>query len=117
MDARLVSFGVLEIDGQRYEHDAVIEGGVIRKRKKGPSKAYREAYGHTPLSADEAIPWSAPLLIIGTGAAGQLPVMPEVYEEAQRRGVSIIAEPTETACRRLLDADPDDVAAILHVTC
>jgi hypothetical protein len=117
MEARLVSFGVLEIDGQRYEHDVVIEAGHIRKRKKGPSKALREQYGHTPLSAAEDIPWSAPLLIVGTGVSGQLPVMPEVYEEAERQGVEIVAEPTAAACRRLGALDLGTVAAILHVTC
>ena len=117
MDARLVSFGLIEIDGHRYEHDVVVEGGVVRRRKKGASKAYRDRYGHTPLSADEAIPWSASVLIIGTGASGQLPIMPEVYEEARRRGVKIVAEPTDVACRRLEKADRRDVAAILHVTC
>mgnify|MGYP000222883680 CR=1 FL=1 len=29
MDARLVGFGVLEIDGQRYEHDVVIDHGRL----------------------------------------------------------------------------------------
>ena len=59
MDARLISFGLIEIGGQRFEHDVVLEGGVVRRRKKAASKAYRERYGHTPLSSDEAIPWSA----------------------------------------------------------
>jgi hypothetical protein len=117
MEARLVSFGVLEIDGQRFHHDVVLERGVIRKRKKGPSKAHRDQYGHTPLSADEAIPWSAPLLIVGTGASGLLPIMPEVYEEAQRRGVQVLVSPTAEACQRLALADPGTAAAILHVTC
>jgi hypothetical protein len=117
MEARLVSFGVLEIDGRRYEHDVVIEAGHIRKRKKGPSKAQREHHGHTPLSAAEDIPWSAPLLIVGTGVSGQLPVTPEVFEEAERRGVDIVAEPTAAACRRLGSVDLATVAAILHVTC
>ncbi len=117
MKARLVEFGVLEIDGRRYEHDVVIAGGSIRKRKKGPSKPYRSDYGHTPLSADEAIPWGAPVLIIGSGAAGQLPVMPQVLAEAKRRGVEVIIEPTADACRRLETVDPASVAAILHVTC
>lgn len=117
MDARLISFGVIEIDGQRFEHDVVLERGAIRKRKKGPSKIHRARFGHTPLSVDEAIPWSSPVLIIGTGAGGQLPVMPELYEEARRRGVEVVAEPTEDACRRLGTADAADVAAILHVTC
>lgn len=117
MDARLISFGLIEIGGRRFEHDVVLEGGVVRRRKKGASKAYRDRYGHTPLSPDEAIPWSARLLIIGTGVSGQLPIMPELYEEARRRGVEIVAEPTEVACRLLQAADPRDVAAVLHVTC
>ena len=117
MDARLVQFGVLEIDGQRYEHDVVIDRGRLRKRKKGPSKPYRDEYGHTPLSADEDIPWDASRLIIGSGAAGRLPVMPEVLVEAERRGVELVIEPTEDACRRLGTEDLDAVAAILHVTC
>ena len=117
MDARLISFGLLEIDGQRFEHDVVLEQGVIRKRKKGPSKVYREQYGHTPLSLDEAIPWSTSVLIIGTGASGQLPIMPELYEEARRRGVEVVAEPTEVACERLRSVDPRELSAVLHVTC
>ena len=117
MQARLVAFGVLEIEGQRYEHDVVVEQGQLRKRKKEPSKAYRDEYGHTPLSADEDIPWSAPLLVIGSGAAGQLPVMAEVLAEAERHGVEVVVEPTEDACRRLATLEPGEFAAILHVTC
>lgn len=117
MEARLVEFGVLEIDGQRYEHDVVVEGGRIRKRKKGPSKPFREEFGHTPLSAEEDIPWGAPLLLIGSGAAGQLPVMAEVQTEARRRGVEVVVEPTEAACRRLATLRPEGFAAVLHVTC
>jgi hypothetical protein len=43
--------------------------------------------------------------------------MPELYEEARRRGVEVVAEPTEVACRLLQEADRRDVAAVLHVTC
>jgi hypothetical protein len=43
--------------------------------------------------------------------------MPELYEEARRRGVEIVAEPTEVACQLLHDADPAHIAAIIHVTC
>lgn len=117
MDAKLTSFGLIEIDGRRFDRDVVLEAGEVRRRKKGPSKAYRDRYGHTPLSGDETIPWSAPRLIVGTGADGQLPIMPEVYEEAQRRGVEIVAVPTEEACRLLSGVGPRDVAAVLHVTC
>lgn len=117
MHARLVSFGRIEIEGQLFDHDVVLEGDRVRRRKKGPSKVFRDRYGHTPLSPDEAIPWSAHRLIVGTGASGQLPVMPELYEEARRRGVEIIAQPTAKACKLLNETDTGDVAAILHVTC
>jgi hypothetical protein len=117
MKARLVSFGRLEIDGKRYDHDVVIEGGRISRRTKGPSKPFRDRFGHTPLSAAERIPWSAPRLIIGTGAHGQLPIMPEVLEEAHRREVEIVAVPTGEACRLLGEKHGGPIAAVLHVTC
>jgi hypothetical protein len=59
MKAKLMAFGELEIDGQRYAHDVVIDGGTIRKRVKKASKAYPEAYDHTPLSLGENLPWGA----------------------------------------------------------
>jgi hypothetical protein len=95
----------------------VIEGGEIRKRDKGPSKALKGRARHTPLSAAEQIPWGGKRLIIGTGARGQLPIAREIGEEAERRGIAIEAMPTLEACRQLADLDPADVYAILHVTC
>src|SRR6266481_2726931 len=68
MKARLVKFGEIEVEGKRYTHDVVIDGGKVRKRKKGPSKQFREKFGHTPLSAGERIPWGGKRLIVGTGA-------------------------------------------------
>ncbi|HEC22272.1 MAG TPA: hypothetical protein ENI95_05075 [Chloroflexi bacterium] len=117
MQARLIRFGEIEVEGRRYTHDVVIERGEVRKRSKKPSKPYRARYGHTPLSAAEAIPWGGPKLIIGTGAYGSLPIMPEVFEEAERRGVEVVAVPTEEACRLLADLSAEEVNAILHVTC
>jgi hypothetical protein len=117
MDCRLVSFGQIEIDGELFDHDVVIEEGHIRRRKKGPSKRRRAEYGHTPLTPDETIPWSAPLLIVGTGANGQLPITKDFYREAKYRRVDVVARPTTEACVLLAAADPKSVAAILHVTC
>ena len=54
MDARLISFGLVEIDGRRFDRDVVVEAGHVRRRKKKPSKAYRDRYGHPPLSPDRA---------------------------------------------------------------
>src|SRR5919197_889344 len=95
MKVRLLGFGAIEVDGSRYEHDIVIDAGVVRKRSKKPSKPYRAEYGHTPLSADEELPWGGSRLIIGTGAYGSLPIKPDVMEEAGRRGVAVEAAPTK----------------------
>lgn len=109
-------FGSIEIDGETYEHDVVIERGRIRKRKKGPSKPLRDVYGHTPLSAAEDIPWSCRRLVVGTGAAGALPVTDELAQEAGLRDVELVALPTAQAIE-VLRSDGPDTNAILHVTC
>ena len=117
MQARLIQFGELEIGGQRYTNDVVIEAGQIRKRKKKPSKLYREKYGHTPLSLDEYIPWHGDRLIVGTGAYGRLPITSEVFEEAERRGIELVAALTDEACEMIGDCPDAGLNAILQITC
>jgi len=75
------SFGSIRVDGVTYGHDLIIDRGKVRKRKKAASRKFRGAYGHTPLSAAEDIPWRYRRLVIGTGAAGALPVMQQVRNE------------------------------------
>ena len=110
------TFGSIEVDGTTYDHDLVIDHGSVRKRKKGPSKAMRAEFGHTPLSAAEDIPWDCRRLVTGSGANGRLPIMHEVQDEADRRGVMLTILPTADAIERLQDAGPD-TNAILHLTC
>ena len=117
VDVDYPGFGAIVIDGERFEHDVVVEADRVRRRKKGPSRPYRNRYGHTPLSAHEEVPWSAPLLVVGTGASGRLPIMPEVWDEAEARGVELIALPTSEACEMLRSMDERPVTALLHVTC
>ena len=83
------SFGSIRIDGVTYDHDVVIDQGKISKRSKKPSKKFREEFGHTPLSVEEAIPWRCRRLVIGTGT-GALPVMEEVKDEARRRKIKLL---------------------------
>ena len=117
MRAELRAFGLIEIEGKRYDHDVVVSEGRVRKRDKKPSKQFQDRFGHTPLSTDEFTPWEGDLLIVGTGASGQLPIMAEVLDEAARRGTEILAVPTREACRRLADVPTAHVNAIWHVTC
>lgn len=110
------SFGSIQIDGATYEHDVLIDRGEIRKRKKKPSKAFREEFGHTPLSVGEKIPWKCRRLVIGTGADGALPVMKEVTLEAERRKIELLIFPTAQAME-FLNQQPEETNAVLHITC
>ena len=109
-------FGSVRIDGVTYENDVVIERGKVRPRKKKRSKQFRETFGHTPLSVREDIPWDCRRLLVGTGVAEGLPVMDDVYTEAGRRKVELVALPTLEAIQALRSS-PKDTNAILHVTC
>ena len=110
------AFGWIRIDGVTYEHDVVIDRGEVKKRKKMPSKKFRNAFGHTPLSVEEKIPWKCHTLVIGIGMNGALPVMDEVKEEAARRKIELLILPTDQAVEKL-NADLEGTNAILHVTC
>jgi hypothetical protein len=111
-----VSFGSIRIDGRTYEHDVVVDRGKIRKRKKKPSKRFREQFGHTPLSIEEEISWKCRQLVIGCGALRRLPVMQEVRREAERHKIKLCVLPTIEAIE-LLKREPIDTNAVLHVTC
>jgi hypothetical protein len=110
------SFGQITIDGITYERDVVIDHGKVRKRNKKPSKKFRDAYAHTPLSMAEEIPWKCRRLVIGTGTYGNLPVMDEVKQEAARRDLELVVLPTAKAIKVLQKASRH-TNAILHITC
>ncbi|HWC18521.1 MAG TPA: hypothetical protein VG498_15975 [Terriglobales bacterium] len=95
------SFGSIRIDGVSYAHDVVIDRGEIRKRKKKPSKQYRNEFGHA-LSLEEKMPWKCRRLVIGTGT-GALPVMNEVKHEAKHRRVELMIVPTCGSYRSLAE--------------
>jgi hypothetical protein len=110
------SFGSIRIDGLQYQRDVVIDRGQIRLRSKKPSKPFREAFGHTPLSIAEDIPWKCRRLVVGTGAHGALPVLDDVRLEAAERNVKLLVLPTQEAIEALR-RHPRHANAILHLTC
>src|SRR5216684_5598317 len=112
MDFGKFHFGSIEIDGVTYEHDVVIDRGKVRRRKKKPSKKFREAFGHTPLSVEEELPWKCRRLVIGTGT-GALPVMKEVKQEATRRKIKLLVLPTVEAIEEMRK-HPKQTNGILH---
>lgn len=117
MDVRYPSFGTIVIEGERYDHDVVVEAGRVRPRDKTASRPEQARYGHTPLTMGEDIPWSQPRLVEGTGASGRLPVTEEVWDAAAARGVELVALPTSEATEMLGSIATAEVYAVLHVTC
>jgi hypothetical protein len=85
----------IKIDGVTYEYDVVIDLGKICKRKKKPSKKFREKLGHTPVSVEEEVPWKCRSLVIGTGRYGSPPIMDDVKREARRRKIDLLILPTD----------------------
>ena len=114
MKVKSLSFGSIDIGGEIYEKDIVIDHGQIAKRKKSASKKYRDMFGHTPVSADENLPWDCKVLIIGTGQSESLPVMDNVKEAAVSKGVELRLMSTPEAVKHLNDASTN---FILHLTC
>ena len=108
--------GSLKIDGEKYSKDIILDRGELRRRKKKPSREFREQFGHTPVSLREEIPWECKRLVIGTGMFGHLPIMDEVKAEVEKRGLELVVCPTPEAVQLLKD-NPPDTNAILHVTC
>jgi len=90
MKASLVRFGVIEIEGKRFERDLVIVRGRVGKRHKKASKPLRDRYGHTPLSLLEPIPWECRRLIVGTGCVALIP-SPESNLRAARSAVESLS--------------------------
>jgi hypothetical protein len=116
MNIETFVFGLIQIDGTKYEHDIVIDRGKISKRRKKASKKLRSSYGHTPLSLEEDIPWKCQRLVVGTGASGAMPVVRELQLEANKRNIELVILPTGEAID-LLQQIADGTNAVLHVTC
>ena len=114
MEVTHYEFGRIVIDGKEYTRDIIIRRGQVEKRKKKNSKVYKGRFGHTPLSAEENIPWNSRKLIVGTGMSEALPIMREVEVIAGKKGVEITAMPTAEAIRHINDRDTN---LILHLTC
>ena len=114
MTVNNLSFGSITIDEETYEKDVIIDNGSVKKRKKAESKKYSSMFGHTPLSPDENIPWNCKHLIIGAGHSSCLPVMEEVQNIADSKGVELVIMSTPEAIKHINDQHTNFV---LHLTC
>lgn len=112
-----IKFGKIKVNGTLYEKDIVIEGYTVRTRKKGPSKANKAQYGHTPLTHHEEIPWDCKVLVIGIGMSKRLPVTDKFKAIAKKKGVTLIMLRTPEAVDYYTENFSKDMNAIFHITC
>jgi hypothetical protein len=107
-------FGSVSVDGQRHTHDLIVYPDRVQAdwwRKEG----HRLRVEDLP----DVLADPPEVLIVGRGASAQMVVDPEVEQELERRGINIIAEPTESACERFneLSKEGRRVVVALHLTC
>ena len=106
-------FGQVTIDGKEYSSDVIIfPGRVPGAWKRSKSHEVR------PGDIDAALAENPEVIIIGSGAAGLVEVLPEVKQVLENKGIKLVIEPTGDACNtynRLSRAQK--AVAALHLTC
>ena len=107
-------FGRITIDGTIYRKDVIVHP------KRVESPWWREE-GHCLRKPDLAsvLPCNPEVLIIGTGASGQMRVPDETLRAIQEEGIQVRTLPTAGAValfNELTESGSDPFAA-LHLTC
>ncbi|MBA7688306.1 hypothetical protein ES703_96785 [subsurface metagenome] len=106
-------FGQVIVNGKSYTSDVVIFPDRVKEN-------WRRKTSHQ-LRLDElseAIAEVPEVLIVGTGAAGLVKVLPEVKQSLETQGIKLIAQPTNEACQIYNQlCQSQRVVAALHLTC
>jgi len=108
------SFGSVSVDRRRYTSDLVIYPDNIQAdwwRKDG----HRLQLEDIP----EVLKNPPEVLVVGRGDSARMVVDAKVESELEKRGVQLIAEPTQAACDKFneLSGEGRNVVAALHLTC
>ena len=106
-------FGSIIVNGKKYTSDVIIFPERVRD-------GWFRKVGHQLCLSDitEAMEENPEVLIIGTGAAGAMKVLPEVQQSAEIRDICLIAEATDQACQTYNQlCQCRKVVAALHLTC
>jgi len=107
-------FGRIVIDGQTYTSDVIIFPDHVQRN-------WWRREGHELCLADLDTVWEAQpeVLVVGTGYAGLMRVLPEVEQEAKARGVRLVVRRTGEARHvyNNLLKEGKRVVAALHLTC
>lgn len=105
-------FGRVIVDGREETRDVIVL----------PSRVIRNWWrkdGHALVLDDlgDVVDELPELLVVGTGAVGQMEPDPGTLKTLRDRGVEVEVLRTDEAVRRYGAADPARTAAALHLTC
>ncbi len=109
------TFGSMTIDGQRIDSDLKIfpEGRVKAN--------WWRASGHLlkPEDITDVIASGPDVIVVGTGIYGRMEISPRTRALLSEKGITLVAEPTETAARMYNSAmdRKEKVAGCFHLTC
>jgi len=106
-------FGLIVVNGESYTSDVLIFPDRVKDN-------WRRRTSHQ-LHLDElseALSEMPEVLIVGTGAADLVKVLPEVKQSLEALGIKLIVEPTDEACNIYNQlCQSQQVVAALHLTC
>jgi len=106
------SFGRIVVDGEEHTRDL-----IVLPDRVVPDWWRREGHSLALEDLDDVGDELPERLILGCGAHGQLRPDPAVIEALERRGIEVVAVPTDEAVRRYGESDEGKTAAALHLTC
>ncbi len=106
-------FGSITIDGRTYRNDLLIWPGHLKSD-------WWRLEGHLLQLPDvaEALVSKPQVLVVGTGAYGNMAIDSELAAYLKDQGIDLIARPTQEACSYLNESSGKRLlAAALHLTC
>ena len=109
MDMRQRGFRSIEVDGLDYRTASSSTVVQCASGRRGRRSRTAPSSGTLHCRLTSSFHGGGRRMIVGTGVHGSLPVMPEVTEEAGRRGVDLDAIPTDEACRLIAGLDARNV--------
>ena len=106
-------FGQIVINGTKYTSDVII----FPDRVQGNWRR-NESHELTLKDITVIMNENPEILLVGTGASGQMRVLPEVERAAESRNIQLIVQPTGEACDLYNQlSQVQTVVAALHLTC
>ena len=106
-------FGQIVIKGNKYNSDVIIYPDRIDSN-------WRIREGHELSISDlkDVIQSGPEMIIVGTGNPGFMKVLPECEKHIRSKGIELVVQPTEEACRTYNHLSVNKrVIALLHLTC